>query len=322
MLNTAFDGVGAAPGDYYPAALRAEIDALNARIYDTRQQRRLQGGLRDHPGGLRGGRRAAVRDARLAGGASVARAATCAATRSPRPTWRLFTTLVRFDAVYHGHFKCNLRRSSTTRRCGTTRATLPDPGVARDRRLRPHQAALLRQPRDHQPDRHRAARAACSTSTRRTGGRPSADREGRRRQAKLDHRRGRHVGQAGFEEVDAAASTSFASRASTAISQRPRIPRRSPRSWSTSRRSILGLGHSLGFAPDAMRHASRIRDEPGEIVDETAARLGHCRSPREVKPLACGGGLDQGRETTGSASGPVDRTATEDQNRDRRMETI
>ncbi len=35
MLNHAFDGIGAAPGDYYPEALRLVIDALNARIYDT-----------------------------------------------------------------------------------------------------------------------------------------------------------------------------------------------------------------------------------------------------------------------------------------------
>src|SRR4051812_33915951 len=34
MLNATFDGVGAKPGDYYPEELRAEIDALNARIYD------------------------------------------------------------------------------------------------------------------------------------------------------------------------------------------------------------------------------------------------------------------------------------------------
>lgn len=35
MFNSAFDGAGAVPGDYYPAALRSEIDALNARIYST-----------------------------------------------------------------------------------------------------------------------------------------------------------------------------------------------------------------------------------------------------------------------------------------------
>ena len=63
MLNCAFDGVGARPGDYYPADLRAEIDALNAAHLRHGQQRRLQGRLRHHAGGLRGGGPAAVRDA-------------------------------------------------------------------------------------------------------------------------------------------------------------------------------------------------------------------------------------------------------------------
>jgi glutathionyl-hydroquinone reductase len=35
IFNSAFDAVGARPGDYYPLDLRGEIDALNARIYDT-----------------------------------------------------------------------------------------------------------------------------------------------------------------------------------------------------------------------------------------------------------------------------------------------
>jgi putative glutathione S-transferase len=35
MFNSAFDGLGARPGDYYPAPLRADIDRINARIYDT-----------------------------------------------------------------------------------------------------------------------------------------------------------------------------------------------------------------------------------------------------------------------------------------------
>jgi putative glutathione S-transferase len=35
MLNTAFDGIGAKPGDYYPRTLRGDIDAVNARIYET-----------------------------------------------------------------------------------------------------------------------------------------------------------------------------------------------------------------------------------------------------------------------------------------------
>ncbi|MGH7211246.1 MAG: hypothetical protein ACREF1_07275, partial [Acetobacteraceae bacterium] len=35
IFNSAFDGIGAAPGDFYPAPLRAEIDAANARVYAT-----------------------------------------------------------------------------------------------------------------------------------------------------------------------------------------------------------------------------------------------------------------------------------------------
>jgi len=34
--------------------------------------------------------------------------------------WRLFCTLVRFDSVYHGHFKCNVRRIVDTRTCKAT----------------------------------------------------------------------------------------------------------------------------------------------------------------------------------------------------------
>ena len=46
MFNSAFDDVSARPGDYCPADLRGEIDMLNERIYEHRQQRRVQGRLR------------------------------------------------------------------------------------------------------------------------------------------------------------------------------------------------------------------------------------------------------------------------------------
>ena len=54
--------------------------------------------------------RPAVRDAGLAGGAARAGALPAAAPGSPRPTGGCSPTLLRFDSVYHGHFKCNLRR--------------------------------------------------------------------------------------------------------------------------------------------------------------------------------------------------------------------
>lgn len=109
MLGSAFDKIGARSGDYYPAGLRDEIDAVNARIYDT-----LNNGV--YKAGFATTQTAydeAVHplfetldwlDARL----STQR--YLVGDRLTEADVRLFTTLVRFDAVYHGHFKCNLRR--------------------------------------------------------------------------------------------------------------------------------------------------------------------------------------------------------------------
>lgn len=109
MFNAAFDGIGAKPGDYYPEDLRPEIDALNARIYDTVNNGVYKAGFAttqhayeeaihplfdtlDHL------------DERLS-----SRRYLCG-NRLTEADIRLFTTLVRFDPVYVGHFKCNLRR--------------------------------------------------------------------------------------------------------------------------------------------------------------------------------------------------------------------
>ena len=109
MFNSAFDGCGAAPGDFYPEDLRPQIEAWNTRIYDainngvykagfaTSQEAyeaaflklfETLDGLEQHFGEHR----------YLTGG------------RLTEADWRLFTTLLRFDPVYVGHFKCNLRR--------------------------------------------------------------------------------------------------------------------------------------------------------------------------------------------------------------------
>ena len=109
MLNTAFDGLGAAPGDFYPAPLRSEIDALNGRIYETVNNGVYKAGFATTQEAYD----AAVGplfdtldwlDERLA-----RRRYLCGDTIT-EADWRLFTTLVRFDAVYVGHFKCNTRR--------------------------------------------------------------------------------------------------------------------------------------------------------------------------------------------------------------------
>ncbi|HEV2557349.1 MAG TPA: glutathione S-transferase family protein [Microvirga sp.] len=109
MFNSAFDGIGAKPGDYYPADLRAEIDELNRRIYDTVNNGVYKAGFATTQAAYE---EAVVPlfetldwlDERLASRRYLSGA------RLTEADWRLFTTLVRFDPVYVGHFKCNLRR--------------------------------------------------------------------------------------------------------------------------------------------------------------------------------------------------------------------
>ncbi len=109
MLNSAFDEFGDASVDCYPEDLRGDVDAINPRIYDT-----LNNGV--YKCGFAGSQEAyeAAFDAlfatldflesRLSGQRYLA------GDRITEADWRLFTTLIRFDAVYFGHFKCNLRR--------------------------------------------------------------------------------------------------------------------------------------------------------------------------------------------------------------------
>lgn len=109
MFNQAFDGLGAAPGDFYPEALRAEIDAVNARVYDTVNNGVYKAGFAT--------RQDAYEEAVQPLFDSLdwledrlSRNRYLVGDRLTEADIRLFTTLVRFDAVYVGHFKCNLRR--------------------------------------------------------------------------------------------------------------------------------------------------------------------------------------------------------------------
>jgi glutathionyl-hydroquinone reductase len=109
MFNSAFDACGAAPGDFYPEDLRPEIDAWNARIYDTVNNGVYKAGF------------ATTQEAYEAAFADLFATLDVLeehlgthryllGDRLTEADWRLFTTLVRFDPVYVGHFKCNLRR--------------------------------------------------------------------------------------------------------------------------------------------------------------------------------------------------------------------
>jgi putative glutathione S-transferase len=113
MFNSAFDAAGAAAGDFAPPALLPEIDAVNARIYATVNNGVYRAGfattqaayqeavesLFDSLDWLEQGLGQRLSGQRFLVGGQLTEADI-----------RLFTTLIRFDAVYVGHFKCNLRR--------------------------------------------------------------------------------------------------------------------------------------------------------------------------------------------------------------------
>ena len=109
MLNSAFDAVGAAPGDFYPADLRETIDCLNARIYDTVNNGVYKAGFATTQEAYEEAVRSlfATLDTLEE---RLARERYLCGARLTEADWRLFTTLVRFDPVYVGHFKCNLKR--------------------------------------------------------------------------------------------------------------------------------------------------------------------------------------------------------------------
>ncbi|MGP2493487.1 glutathione S-transferase family protein [Mesorhizobium sp. PUT5] len=109
MLNSAFDAWGDASLDFYPQALRAEIDALNDLIYPAVNNGVYRAGFATTQEAYEEafGELFSTLD-QLEERLSRRRYLT--GERITEADWRLFTTLVRFDPVYVGHFKCNLRR--------------------------------------------------------------------------------------------------------------------------------------------------------------------------------------------------------------------
>ncbi|WP_340300187.1 glutathione S-transferase family protein [Roseobacter sp. HKCCD5988] len=109
MFNSAFNGITDDTQDFYPEELRQEIDQVNARIYDEVNNGVYKSGFATS--------QAAYDDAVhtlfealdwLDDGLSRNRYLIGA--RITEADWRLFTTLIRFDLVYHLHFKCNRKR--------------------------------------------------------------------------------------------------------------------------------------------------------------------------------------------------------------------
>jgi putative glutathione S-transferase len=109
MFNSAFDALTGNRDDYYPQALRAEIETINARVYKNINNGVYRAGFATRQSAYE----EAFRDlfAALDYVESILdRQRYLAGDRLTEADIRLFTTLVRFDAVYFGHFKCNLRR--------------------------------------------------------------------------------------------------------------------------------------------------------------------------------------------------------------------
>jgi putative glutathione S-transferase len=109
MFNSAFDGITGNSDDFWPEAQRDEIEAINARVYSKVNNGVYKAGFATSQDAYD---RAAHElfetldwlDDRLAGQRYLV------GDRITEADWRLLTTLLRFDLVYHTHFKCNRRR--------------------------------------------------------------------------------------------------------------------------------------------------------------------------------------------------------------------
>ncbi len=130
MLNSAFDEWDDASLDFYPQALRGEIDAINEEVYEPINNGVYKAGFAT--------KQDAYEDAFGELFAALDKMEDRLSNRRylagdviTEADWRLFTTLVRFDAVYVGHFKCNLRRiADYPNLSGFLRELYQVPGVA------------------------------------------------------------------------------------------------------------------------------------------------------------------------------------------------
>jgi putative glutathione S-transferase len=130
MLNSEFGAYAPTGHDCYPARLRSQIDEINATVYANVNNGVYRCGF----AGTQKAYEAAVKrlfDTLDALEQRLASQPYLVGSTLTEADWRLFTTLVRFDAVYHGHFKCNLRRiEDYPSLSGYLRALYQVPGIA------------------------------------------------------------------------------------------------------------------------------------------------------------------------------------------------
>jgi len=113
MFNSAFDGLEGVRTDldFYPGELQEEIDSVNARVYDTVNNGVYKAGFATAQDKYEEAYNALFDsldwlEERLSSQRYLV------GGRLTEADWRLFTTLIRFDAVYYSHFKCNRQRIS------------------------------------------------------------------------------------------------------------------------------------------------------------------------------------------------------------------
>ncbi|SLN29522.1 glutathione S-transferase family protein [Pseudooctadecabacter jejudonensis] len=130
MFNSAFDGITGNSDDYWPQEMRDDIEEVNARIYDTVNNGVYKSGF------------ATTQEAYDAAVGPLfdsldwleerlSQQRYLMSDRMTEADWRLWTTLIRFDMVYHQHFKCNRKRIiDYPNLWGFTRELYQVPGVA------------------------------------------------------------------------------------------------------------------------------------------------------------------------------------------------
>jgi len=109
MFNSAFDGITGNHTDYWPVEIRDDIETVNQRIYDTLNNGVYKAGFATTQSAYDQAITPLFEtldwlDAHLSSHRYLM------GDRLTEADWRLFTTLIRFDAVYHLHFKCNRKR--------------------------------------------------------------------------------------------------------------------------------------------------------------------------------------------------------------------
>ncbi|HJB23481.1 MAG TPA: glutathione S-transferase family protein [Candidatus Jeotgalibaca pullicola] len=130
IFNSAFDEIGAKEGNYLPEELLTEIDAMNEKVYDAVNNGVYKAGFAtkqevyqeevtqlfevlDELEELLADKQYLVGD------------------QITEADWRLFTTLIRFDSVYYGHFKCNIKHLTEYNNLWRyTKELYNEPGVA------------------------------------------------------------------------------------------------------------------------------------------------------------------------------------------------